>query len=395
MPIIKQIADKSEEMRAWRQHIHAHPEIGLECHETAAFVAGKLHEFGVDEIVGGFAQSGIVAIVNGHRPGPTLGLRADMDALPLQETRDLPHRSIHPGRMHACGHDGHTAMLLGAARYLAETRDFAGRVALIFQPGEEGYGGGRIMCEEGIFDRFAIEQVYALHTWPGQPEGSIAVCPGPIMAGSAVFSVKVNGHGGHAAMPQKTVDPVLTSATIIQSVQSLVSRNTGPMEQAVVSITQLDVKGAINAIPESAELRGIVRCFDMELLDRLHHRFEQLVSHTALAFGATAKLKFEPGYPATVNTQENTAFSADIAEEVVGAHNVDRSAEPSLASEDFAYMLNTRPGAFLRLGQGNSAGLHNPEFDFNDAILPIGASFFARLAERALAASPGPDRNPA
>ena len=383
MPVINRIAAFAEDMAAWRQHLHRIPELGLDCPKTAAFVAERLRDFGVDEVHEGIARTGIVAIINGQGEGPTIGLRDDMDALPMTEATGLPYASGHEGRMHACGHDGHTTMLLGAARYLAETRNFRGRVALIFQPAEEAGGGAQVMVDEGVMDRFGIAQVYALHNAPGVEAGSFYTTPGPIMAAVDTFHVHVKGKGGHGAMPHETRDPVIAACGIAQAIQTIVSRNHYALDDLVVSVTQIHTGTVDNVIPDTAYINGTVRTFAPHVQQMVMERMEAIVKGQALSYGVEAELVYEIGYPATVNTPENTAFAAGVATEVAGADRVMAEAGREMGAEDFSYMLQVRPGSYLFLGQGDSAGLHHPEYDFNDAVAPVGASFFARLVERA------------
>lgn len=383
MAVINRIAGFADDMTAWRRHLHTHPELGLECHETAAFVVERLREFGITQIETGIATSGVVAVIEGRGAGPTIGLRADMDALPINEATGLDYASAVPGRMHACGHDGHTTMLLGAARYLAETRNFAGRVALIFQPAEEGPGGGRVMVEEGMLDRYGIGELYALHTLPGAAEGSFETCPGPMMAAVDTFHIDVTGQGGHGAMPHETRDPVVAAAGMVQAIQTIVSRNHYALDELVVSVTQIHTGSAENIIPETAYINGTIRTFDPEVQAMVHRRLAEVVAGQAASYGVEAELKIDVGYPATVNHPDQTAFAADIAREVATGGAVVDDRRKEMGAEDFSYMLAERPGAYLFIGQGEAAGLHHPKFDFNDAVAPVGASFFARLVERA------------
>lgn len=384
MPVINRIADYFDDMKAWRRHLHAHPELDFDTVETAKFVEARLKEFGVDQIETGIGRTGVVAVIRGNGgPGPVIGLRADMDALPIQEMRDLDYKSTNDGVMHACGHDGHTTMLLGAARYLAETRNFAGSVALIFQPAEEGGGGGREMCADGMMDKFDIDQVYALHNWPNADAGRIETCPGPIMAAADTFDVTVTGKGSHAAMPHTSVDPVLVAVQIVQAFQSIKSRMTDPLDNLVISVTQIHTGTASNVIPETAHINGTVRTLKHGLNKDVHAQMQKLVENTAAAFGASATLDYAYGYPPTVNDPEAAAFAAGVAADLVGADMSAGERPPTMGSEDFAYMLEERKGAYLFLGQGESAGLHHPEYDFNDDISPIGASFFVKLVETA------------
>ncbi len=384
MPVINRIADFAEDMKAWRRHLHMHPELQFDCHETAKFVAEKLRGFRVDEIHEGIASSGVVAIINGTSHGPTIGLRADMDALPMQEETGLPHASTIPGRMHACGHDGHTTMLLGAARYLAETRNFAGRVALIFQPAEEGGGGAEVMVKEGIMTRFDIAEVYALHSGPGDNTGTFYTTPGPILAAVDTFHVHITGVGGHGAYPYETADPVVAAVGIVNAIQSIVSRNNKAYEDLVISVTQIHTGTADNVIPEKAYINGTVRTFKPQTQAMVQKRMKEIVAGQAAAYAVTAELDYEVGYPATINDPEKTAFAAAVAREV--SPDVDDARQYEMGAEDFAYMLNERPGAYVYVGNGDSAGLHHPAYDFDDAAAPAGASFFARLVERALPA---------
>ncbi|WP_299671242.1 M20 aminoacylase family protein [uncultured Roseobacter sp.] len=383
MPVVNRIADMSADMAAWRQHLHTIPELGLECHKTAAFVADRLREFGVDELHDGIAKTGIVAIIEGRGEGPTIGLRADMDGLPIIEETGVAYASTHEGRMHACGHDGHTAMLLGAAKYLAETRNFAGRVALIFQPAEEFGGGGEVMVQEGVMERFDISQVYAIHNAPGKVFGSFNTRAGPIMAAADTFHIRITGKGGHAARPHDTVDPVVAACALVQALQTIVSRNRNPLDQLVISATQIHTGTTDNVIPETAYINGTIRTFSKEVQALVVKRMQEIVDGHALSFGVTAELKIDYGYPPTVNHADQAAFAAEVADEVAGEAGVNPDIDPVMGAEDFSYMLEARPGAYLMLGQGDSAGVHHPKYNFNDEIAPIGASFFARLVERA------------
>jgi hippurate hydrolase len=383
MAVINRIAGFADEMAEWRQHIHAHPELGFECHETAAFVVEKLREFGITEIETGIATSGVVAMIDGQGEGPVIGLRADMDALPIEEQTGVDYASKNPGVMHACGHDGHTTMLLGAAKYLAETRNFKGRVALIFQPAEEGPGGGRVMVEEGIIERFGIEKVYALHTLPGHEAGSFSTTPGPIMAAVDTFHIDIKGVGGHGAYPHECRDPVVATVGMVQAIQTIVSRNHYALDDLVVSVTQIHTGTADNIVPETAYINGTIRTFDPKVQDMVWTRLQEIVAGQAASFGVEADLRIDRGYPATVNEAECTEFAASVAREVAGEAHVEVDRKREMGAEDFSYMLEKRPGAYLFLGQGEAAGLHHPAFNFNDAVAPTGASFFARLVERA------------
>ncbi|WP_439155275.1 M20 aminoacylase family protein [Yoonia sp.] len=382
MPVINRIADYADEMTGWRRHLHAHPELNFDCHQTAAFVAARLRDFGVDELHEGIATSGLVAIINGSVAGPTIGLRADMDALPMDETTGLDHAATVAGRMHACGHDGHITMLLGAAKYLAETRNFAGRVALIFQPAEELGGGAQVMVNEGILDQFDIARVFALHNAPGTPVGAFYTTPGPFMAAVDSFDIHITGRGGHGAMPHETADPIMAAVGIVQAIQTIVSRNHTATNDLVVSVTQIHTGSADNVIPGTAYINGTVRTFDPAVQAMVMARLDQIVAGQAAAYGVTAELIYDVGYPATVNDPESTRFAADVARTVSADVVADHGRQ--MGAEDFAYMLEKRPGAYLFIGNGDSAGLHHPAYDFDDGASPVGASFFARLVERAL-----------
>jgi hippurate hydrolase len=387
MPVVNRIADFATDMTAWRRHLHQIPELALDLPKTAAFVAERLREFGVDELHEGIAQTGMVAIINGQGhdapDAPTIGLRADMDALPIPEETGVEYVSGHAGNMHACGHDGHTTMLLGAAKYLAETRNFSGRVALIFQPAEEAIGGARIMVEEGVMEQFNIGEVYALHNLPGLAEGSFLTTPGPIMAAVDTFHVRIQGVGGHGAMPHETRDPVMAACGIAQAIQTIVSRNHYALQDLVVSVTQIHTGTVDNVIPDTAYINGTVRTFDPEVQDMVMRRMEEIVAGQAVSYGVEATLDYEVGYPATINDADKAGFAVGVAREIVGEDRVVPDATRDMGAEDFSYMLNARPGAYLYIGQGDTAGLHHPKYDFNDAIAPVGASFFARLVERA------------
>ena len=384
MAVINRIAGFAEDMTAWRRHLHAHPELAFDCVKTAAYVVDRLTEFGVDAIHTGIARTGVVALIHGREPGPVIGLRADMDALPIPEETGAEYASTVPGVMHACGHDGHTTMLLGAAKYLAETRNFAGTVALIFQPAEEEGGGANIMVQEGLIDRFAITEIYALHNAPGVPEGQFYTTPGPIMAAVDTFHIQITGRGGHGAMPHETADPVIAACGIVQAIQTIVSRNHYALDDLVVSVTQIHTGTAENIIPETAYVNGTVRTFDPTVQEMVQRRMAEIVTGVAAGYGVTATLRYDVHYPATVNDPAKSAFAATVAAEVVGPEMVEANAGREMGAEDFAYFLQHRPGAYLFLGQGAGAGLHNAKYDFNDRIAPLGASFFARIAERAL-----------
>lgn len=388
MPIINRIADLQADITAWRRELHTQPELLFEVHRTAAFVAERLKEFGVDEIVTGLGRTGIVGIIRGksNSSGKTIGLRADMDALPITEATGKDYASTNKGLMHACGHDGHTAMLLGAARYLSETRNFDGTIAVIFQPAEEGGGGGREMVEDGIMERFGISEVFGMHNMPGIPVGHFAIREGGIMAGTDEFIIEIEGHGGHAAMPHLAVDPVIVSAHIITGLQTLVSRNVNPIQQAVLSVTTVNAGTAHNVIPRTSRLTGTVRTLDEAVRKQMEDGINRLVPQLAQSFGASARVQYIRGYPVTVNAPDQTAFAASVAREVAGEPNVNDNVDPTMGGEDFAYMLNARPGAYIFVGNGASSDLHTDTYDFNDDAIPYGVSFWARLAERALPA---------
>jgi amidohydrolase len=383
MAIVNRIAGYADEMTGWRRHLHTIPELGRECFKTAAFVEERLREFGVDEIQTGFATTGIVAIINGQGNGPTIGLRADMDGLLIIETTGLEYQSTHEGRMHACGHDGHTTMLLGAAKYLCETRNFSGRVALIFQPDEEATGGAEAMVEEGILDTFDISQVYGIHNMPDFPVGGFFTTTGPLMAGADVFDINIKGRGGHGAMPHGTVDPVLAACSIAQAIQTIVSRNVDAAERLVISVTQIHTGSVDNVIPDTAYMNGTVRSFTPEVRDLAERRLREIVAGQAASFGCEAEVVYNRGYPATYNSAEGVVTATKAARDVSGDEAVVDDFEPVMGSEDFSYMLQKRSGAYLFMGQGPSAGLHHPEYNFNDDVAPVGASFFARLVETA------------
>ncbi len=383
MAIVNRIADFAPEMAEWRQHLHRIPELGRACHKTAAFVAARLREFGVDAVHEGIAETGIVALIEGQGAGPTIGLRADMDGLPITEATGLHYASTHAGQMHACGHDGHTAMLLGAAKYLAETRNFAGRVALIFQPDEEATGGAEAMVEEGIMTRFDIAEVYGIHNVPGLKAGAFHGRDGPLLAAADTFHIHLTGRGGHGANPHETVDPVVCAAAITQALQTIVSRNIDAMAQMVISVTQIHTGTVDNVIPETAYLNGTVRTFTEPMRALAERRLQEIVAGQAVSFGLHADCTYVRGYPATVNHAAGVARAAHAARDVVGAAGVSTDCPPNMGAEDFAYMLEAVPGAYFFLGGGPGAGLHHPEYNFNDEIAATGASFFARLVETA------------
>ncbi len=396
------IAEFHPELTAFRRDLHANPELGFEEIYTAARVVEALKLCGVDQIHTGIGKTGVVAtIAGGHArandsgPQPSvprmIGLRADMDALPMTEHNDFPWRSGRVGLMHGCGHDGHTAMLVGAARYLAETRNFDGTAVLIFQPGEEGFAGAKAMIDDGLFERFPVQSIYGMHNWPAMRSGTVGINPGPMMAAADRITIDITGRGGHGAHAYQTVDPVLVAAHIITAVQSIVSRNVKPMDSAVISLCGLEAGdiGAMSVIPGTAKLVGTVRTFNPVVQELIERRLNELCSAIALGFGATAQVLYERVYPATVNSVAEARFAADVAQSLVGREHVVRDLEPSMGAEDFSFMLRVKPGAYMRLGQGDENGLggcflHNSRYDFNDAVLPLGAALHASLVEQAL-----------
>jgi amidohydrolase len=387
---VEEIRKFHAELREIRHDIHAHPELGFEEDRTSEIVAGRLAAWGI-EVHRGLARTGVVGVVRGRQTasGRAVGLRADMDCLPIRETTGLPYRSRHEGRMHACGHDGHTTMLLGAARYLAATRAFDGTAYLIFQPAEEGGGGGQKMVQEGLFERFPADEIYALHNWPGLPPGKMAVRAGAMMAATDEIQITVHGKGGHAAMPHLTVDPVLLSAHIITALQSVPSRNIDPVDALVISICSMQTSqvGAFNILPDSVTLIGTVRSFRPETRDLAEARIKQIVTGIAGSLGGSAEVQYQRGYPATINSAREAEFAAKVGEQIFGRDNVVRDADPTMGGEDFSYMLQQRPGAYVWLGQGGGQTgcfLHNPGYDFNDEIIPLGAGYLAALVEESL-----------
>lgn len=383
MPIINRLAEMLPEVSAWRRDIHANPELRFQEHRTAAFVASKLREFGCDEVITGFGETGVVGVIIGKSgaTNKTIGFRADMDALPIQEATNLPHASTIPGKMHACGHDGHTSMLLGAAKYLAETRNFGGRIVLAFQPAEEGGGGARAMIDDGLMERWGVEEVYGMHNMPGLPVGEFSVRTGPQMASPDKFEITVRGTGGHGAMPHKGVDTTLVAAQIVVALQSIAARNINPMENVVVSVcgfrTETDT---YNVIPDSVHLRGTVRTFEPEVQQQVRARIDALATSTAIAYGAVAEVVHVDGPPALVNHEREADLAAAAALSVSGV--VHRDHPPIMGGEDFSEMLLERPGAYMFIGNGDSADLHNPSYEFNDEVIPLGCSWFVRLAEQ-------------
>ena len=382
MALLNRAAELQGEVSAWRRHLHAHPELMFDVHETAAFVADKLRAFGCDEIATGLGRTGVVGVIRGNGgAGETIGMRADMDALPIAEATDAPHRSTVPGRMHACGHDGHTAMLLGAARYLAETRNFAGTVVVIFQPAEEGGGGGDEMVKDGLMERFGIDRVYGMHNMPGVAPGAFAIRPGPLCAATDEFTITIAGKGGHAAMPHRTVDPIVTGAQLVTTLQAIAARNADPLDSIVVSATKFQAGTAHNVIPETALIAGTVRTLDEDVRKLAEKRLHAVARSVCEAHGAEAHVVWKRGYPVTVNHEVETGIAAEAAEAITGAGTVPTDIKAMMGGEDFSYMLNARPGAMILIGNGDSAGLHHPAYDFNDQIIPAGISFWAKLAE--------------
>lgn len=391
MPIVNRIAEFHPEITAWRRDIHANPELLFDVHRTAASVAEKLKAFGCDEVVPGIGRTGVVGVIRGNKPASggraaVIGLRADMDALPIEEATGLAYKSTIKGKMHACGHDGHTAMLLGAAKYLAETRNFGGTAVVIFQPAEEGGGGGREMVQDGMMDRFGIEEVYGMHNYPGMPVGQFGMRPGPMMAAADYVSIEIEGKGAHAARPHLGIDPILVGAQMVNQLQSIVSRNVDPLESGVVSICVFNAGTTNNVIPQTARLAGTIRSLTDPVRDLLEKRVREVVEGVAKLHGATARVTYHRGYPVTRNHADQTAFAASVASEVAGKDRVNDELPPMMGAEDFSYMLNARPGAFIFVGNGDSAGLHHPAYDFNDDVIPIGSSYWVRLVEKALPA---------
>jgi amidohydrolase len=390
MPIVNRVADLQPDIQAWRRDIHQHPELLYDVHRTAAFVADRLREFGCDEVATGLGRTGVVGVIKGRKPAGAsdirvIGLRADMDALPIEEETNLAYASKTPGKMHACGHDGHTAMLLGAARYLAETRNFAGDAVVIFQPAEEGGAGAAAMIKDGLMDRFAIDQVYGMHNGPGIPVGSFAIRTGPIMAATDAIDIRIEGLGGHAARPHKCIDSVLVGAQLITALQSIVSRSVDPLESAVISMCEFHAGNARNVIPQTAELKGTVRTLTAEVRELIEKRVREVVAGVAQMTGARIDLVYERGYPVVVNPAAQTELATQAAREIAGDANVHQM-PPLMGAEDFAYMLEARPGAFIFCGNGNSAGLHHPAYNFNDEAIVFGTSYWIKLVENTLAA---------
>jgi amidohydrolase len=385
---IERIRQYHAELTAIRRDLHAHPELSFAEQRTSGVVAEFLKRLGIETHVG-MAKTGVVGVIPGKKNGKGVALRADMDCLPMHEKNSFPHRSKHEGRMHACGHDGHTTMLLGAARYLAETRNFHGTAYVVFQPAEEGGGGGQVMVREGLFERFPADEVYAIHNWPGLPAGQMAVRAGPVMAATDEVQITLRGRGGHGAMPHLVVDPVVAAAQVISALQTIASRNVSPVDAVVVSICSMQTSqlGAFNVVPDEVRLVGTVRTFRPETRDLAETRLKQICSKTAEAMGCTADISYARGYPATINSEREARFAARVGERLFGKDNVITEHEPTMGGEDFSYMLQARPGAYVFLGQGGAPGgcfLHNASYDFNDEVIPLGAGYLAALVEEAL-----------
>ena len=384
MPIRNRFAELQDEITAWRRDFHRHPELLFDVHQTAEKVAGRLKDFGCDEVVTGIAKTGVVALIHGkaRTSGRVVGLRADMDALPIIEETGLDYASTEPGKMHACGHDGHTSMLLGAAKYLAETRNFDGTVALIFQPAEEGGGGGREMVNEGMIERFGIDEVYGMHNWPGQEVGTFAIRPGQFFAATDLFDVTITGQGAHAAKPQEGIDTLVVGAQTVLALQTIASRNLDPVKNLVVSVTSFETSSnAYNVIPERVTMKGTVRTMDAETHDMVEERFREIVNGVAATFGATAEIDYTRNYPAMVNSVAETGYAVEAAKRVAGDC---AEADLTMGAEDFSFMLNARPGAYILIGNGDSAMVHQPTYDFNDEAIPAGCSWWVEMAESRL-----------
>ncbi len=388
MPIRSAIKDLVPDAQTWRREIHQNPGLMYDVEATAEFVAERLRAFGCDEVKTSIGRTGVVGVIHGAKGSSSraIGLRADMDALPIEEETNLPYRSKIPGKMHACGHDGHTAMLLGAARRLAQTRDFAGNAVIIFQPAEEGGAGAMAMIDDGLMDKFGIEEVYGMHNMPALPVGSFKIRKGPTMASADEITLVVEGRGGHGAMPHQCIDPVVIGAQIVTALQTIASRNVDPLDSVVVSVTRFEAGTANNIIPQSAWLNGTVRTLNAATRDAVEKRIHEIAAGIAAAGGATARVEYRRGYPPTVNHGPQTDFAAEVARKVAGHSHVDPNAPPVMGAEDFSFMLEARPGAFIFIGNGDSAMLHHPAYDFNDAALPYGMSYWVALVETALAA---------
>jgi hippurate hydrolase len=388
MSIHPAISDFVADAQNWRRDIHQHPELDYDVLRTAAFVAGRLKAFGCDEVATGVGRSGVVGIIRGRGAASarTIGLRADMDALPIHETTNLPYQSKTAGKMHACGHDGHTAMLLGAARYLAQSRNFSGTAVVIFQPAEEGGGGGKAMLDDGLMERFGVQEVYGMHNMPTIPIGSFALRKGPLMAAADRFSINIEGRGGHAAAPHAGVDPIVAGAQIVTALQTIVSRNIDPLDSCVVSVTRFEAGTAFNVIPQTAQLHGTTRTLAAKTRDYAERRIAEIAKGVGGALGVAVDVHYVRGYPPTRNHPDQTDFAAAVARKIAGDDQVAADTPPVMGAEDFSYMLEARPGAFIFIGNGDTAGLHHPGYDFNDAALPYGMSYWAQLVETALPA---------
>jgi len=382
MPVKNRFAELHDQITAWRRDMHENPELLFDTHRTSALVEDKLRAFGCDEVVTGLGRTGVVAVIKGRstESGKIVGLRADMDALPIEEATGLDYASKTPGKMHACGHDGHTAMLLGAAQYLAETRNFDGTAVVVFQPAEEGGGGGKEMCDDGLMERFGIQEIYGMHNWPGQPAGSFAIRPGPFFAASDWFEIEIEGKGGHAAKPHDTIDPVVMASHLVTAFQSIVSRNADPTEQLVISVTALSTSSnAFNVIPQSAKMHGTVRTMSAEMRDLAETRMQALCDAAGAGFGGKVTFDYTRSYPVMANHPDQTDFAADVARSVAGEC---ADAPLVMGGEDFAFMLEERPGAYILVGNGDTAMVHHPEYNFNDDVIPAGCSWWAEIVEQ-------------
>ncbi len=388
MPVINRFADFQPDLVEFRHDLHRHPELLYDVHRTAAKVAERLRGFGLDEVVTGIGRTGVVGVIRGRKTGSgrVIGLRADMDALPITEANRNGWVSENPGLMHACGHDGHTTMLLGAARYLSETRNFDGTAVVIFQPAEEGGAGGLAMVEDGMMERFGIEEVYGLHNMPGIPLGTFGIRTGPILAAADDVQIEIHARGGHAAKPHNTVDPIVVASAIVQGLQSIVSRTVDPLDAAVVSITMIQIGNTHNVIADYGKLIGTARTLRAEVRDHVERQMKTLATNIAAAYGATATVTYNRHYPVTRNHADQTRFAAKVASKVAGAERVDTDIAPVMGGEDFSFMLESRPGAFIFMGNGNTSGLHSPTYDFADEAIPIGCSYWAALVEEAMPA---------
>ena len=388
MPVINRAADLQSEITAWRRDFHEHPELLYEVHRTAGIVSDKLKQFGCDEVVTGIGRTGVVAVIKGKtdKSGKVIGIRADMDALPIEEATGAPHQSKIRGAMHACGHDGHTAILLGAAKYLAETRNFDGTAVMIFQPAEEGGAGAEAMLKDGLLERFGVQEVYGLHNMPGIPVGNFALRPGPLMAAADRFDIQIEGKGGHAARPHEGIDTLLVACQVVTALQSIVARNVDPLESAVVSVCSIQAGTTFNVIPQHARLLGTVRTLTDKVRDLCETRIRAIVENVCAAFGARAEIDYDRGYPVTMNDPDKTEFMANVARAVAGEDAIDTTILPLMGAEDFSYMLEQRPGAYIFLGNGDTAGVHHPAYDFNDEASPYGVSLWAKIIESGMPA---------